>query len=201
MTFEAYASWIAASHAPLDTIAHDPADGDTAGTDGRPPYLRREFVLRAAPVRARIYIATLGGYRLTVNGAPAGPGVFTPDWTDYRYRVTYQTYDATGLLHAGPNAIGVLLGAGWYASRFGFSSKRYAYGPPPVRMPRAGTRPLPSPAMANLDIDYGRPNGVRGPNHHLRISIQRRRLIGIARPGQGGRVWLRQIGRIRIRDG
>ena len=85
-------------------------------------------------MRARIYITSLGGYRLTVNGAPAGPGVFTPDWTDYRYRVTYQTYDATRLLHAGPNAIGVLLGAGWYASRFGFSSKRYAYGPPPVRM-------------------------------------------------------------------
>ncbi|HEY8062748.1 MAG TPA: family 78 glycoside hydrolase catalytic domain [Gemmatimonadales bacterium] len=128
------ASWIARSKAPLDTLAHDPADGDTTATDGRPPLLRRGFVLRAAPVRARIYIATLGGYRLTVNGAPAGPGVFTPDWTDYRYRVTYQTYDATRLLHAGPNAIGVLLGAGWYASRFGFSSKRYAYGPPPVRV-------------------------------------------------------------------
>ena len=65
---------------------------------------------------------------------PQGRGVFNPDWTDYRARVTYQTYDATRLLHAGPNVIGVLLGAGWYASRFGFSSKRYAYGPPPVRL-------------------------------------------------------------------
>ncbi|MGH7593997.1 MAG: family 78 glycoside hydrolase catalytic domain, partial [Gemmatimonadales bacterium] len=81
-----------------------------------------------------IYVAALGGYRLTVNGAPAGPGVFNPDWTDYRYRLTYQTYDATSLLHAGQNAVGVLLGAGWYASRFGFSSRRYAYGPPPVRI-------------------------------------------------------------------
>ena len=128
------ASWIAASRTMLDTIAHDPADGDSTATDGRPPMLRRTFTLRAAPVRARIYLATLGGYRLTVNGAPAGPNAFNPDWTDYRYRVTYQTYDATPLLHAGSNAIGVLLGAGWYASRFGFSSKRYAYGPPPVRM-------------------------------------------------------------------
>ena len=129
-----HGNWIAASRAMLDTIAHDPADGDSASTDGRPPLLRRSFTLRSQPVRARIYMATLGGYRLTINGATAGPGAFNPDWTDYRYRVTYQTYDATRLLHAGPNTIGVLLGAGWYASRFGFSSKRYAYGPPPVRM-------------------------------------------------------------------
>jgi alpha-L-rhamnosidase len=127
-------AWIAASRAALDTVAHDPADGDSASTDGRPPLLRRSFTLRTAPVRARIYLATLGGYRLTVNGAPAGPGAFNPDWTDYRYRLTYQTYDATRLLHAGSNAVGVLLGPGWYASRFGFSSRRYAYGPPPVRM-------------------------------------------------------------------
>ena len=136
------ASWIAGSMAPLDTIEHDGLTGDSALDAGRPPLLRRAFVLRGAPIRARIYIATLGGYRLTVNGAPAGPGVFTPDWTDYRYRLTYQTYDATGELHAGANALGVLLGAGWYASRFGFSSRRYAYGPPPVRM------------LLELDVTY-----------------------------------------------
>lgn len=128
------AQWIAASHAMLDTIAHDPADGDSASADGRPPLLRRTFTLRAAPLRARMYVAVLGAYRLSVNGRTAGRGVFTPDWTDYRDRLTYQTYDATPLLHAGRNAVGVLLGAGWYASRFGFSSKRYAYGPPPVRL-------------------------------------------------------------------
>ena len=128
------AKWIAASRAMLDTIAHDPLDGDTANTDGRPPLLRRDVVLPARPVRARIYVTALGSYRLSINGQPVSRAVFTPDWTDYRYRVTYQTYDVTSLLRAGPNALGVLLGAGWYASRFGFSSKRYAYGPPPVRL-------------------------------------------------------------------
>jgi alpha-L-rhamnosidase len=90
--------------------------------------------LRALPVRARVYATALGSYRLTVNGAPAGRGALLPDWTDYRYRLTYQTYDVTRLLRAGENAVGVVLGAGWYAGRMGYWSKRYAYGPPPVRL-------------------------------------------------------------------
>ncbi|HET7024432.1 MAG TPA: alpha-L-rhamnosidase N-terminal domain-containing protein, partial [Gemmatimonadales bacterium] len=128
------AQWIAANRAMLDTLPHDPLDGDTTSTDGRPPLLRKALDLKAMPVRARIYATALGSYRLTINGRPASRAVFTPDWTDYRDRVTYQTYDVTSLVHRGPNALGVLLGAGWYASRFGFSSKRYAYGPPPVRL-------------------------------------------------------------------
>ena len=127
------ATWIAASNAPLDTVAPTTADTAAYGA-GRVPLLRRSFRLVAAPVRARIYATALGSYRLTMNGAPAGPGVLVPDWTDYRYRVTYQTYDVTRLLRRGANALGVVLGAGWYAGRMGYSSTRYAYGPPPVRL-------------------------------------------------------------------
>jgi alpha-L-rhamnosidase len=127
------ATWIAASSTPLDTIA--PETADTGGNaSGRVPLLRRSFRLSGAPVRARIYATALGSYRLTVNGKPAGPGTLLPDWTDYRYRLTYQTYDVTRLLQRGGNAMGVVLGAGWYAGRMGYSSKRYAYGPPPVRL-------------------------------------------------------------------
>ena len=127
------AAWIAASDAPLDTAARIGTDGPAADS-GTVPLLRRAFALRGAPVRARIYATALGSYRLTVNGRAAGPGVLVPDWTDYRDRVTYQTYDITRLLRPGRNAMGVLLGAGWFASRMGFASKRYAYGPPPVRL-------------------------------------------------------------------
>ena len=127
------ATWIAASDAPLDTVAPATADTSTYGT-GRVPLLRRSFRTDAVPVRARIYATALGSYRLTVNGLRAGPGVLVPDWTDYRYRVTYQTYDITRLLRRGDNALGVVLGAGWYAGRMGYSSTRYAYGPPPVRV-------------------------------------------------------------------
>ena len=128
------ATWIASSPAPLDTIAREGADTGASHGDGRPPLLRRSFALSGTPVRARVYATALGSYRLSVNGVPAGPGVFLPDWTDYRARLTYQTYDVTRLLRPGRNALGVVLGAGWYASRMGFSSRRYAYGPPPVRL-------------------------------------------------------------------
>ena len=127
------AAWIAASAAPLDTTA--PAPGDTSGAAaGRVPLLRRAFRLASLPMRARVYATALGSYRLTVNGVRAGPGDLVPDWTDYRSRLTYQTYDVTRLLRRGENALGVVLGAGWYAGRMGYTSRRWAYGPPPVRL-------------------------------------------------------------------
>ena len=134
------AVWIAASDAPLDTVAH--LEREPAAGPGTVPMLRRGFVVHGSPVRARIYAAALGAYRLTVNGRSVGPGALVPDWTDYRYRLTYQTWDVTRLVRRGDNAIGALLGAGWFASRMGYSSRRYAYGPPPVRL------------LLELHVDY-----------------------------------------------
>ncbi|HTT69525.1 MAG TPA: family 78 glycoside hydrolase catalytic domain [Gemmatimonadales bacterium] len=127
------ATWIAASSAPLDTVARIGADGPAADS-GTVPLLRRAFAVHGAPVRARIYATALGSYRLAVNGRSVGRGVLQPDWTDYRYRLTYQAYDVTPLVRRGRNVVGALLGAGWFASRMGFSSARYAYGPAPVRL-------------------------------------------------------------------
>jgi alpha-L-rhamnosidase len=38
-----------------------------------------------------------------------------PGWTDYDRLVLYSTYDITGLLRAGQNVVGVMLGKGKYA--------------------------------------------------------------------------------------
>ncbi|MGH7581721.1 MAG: family 78 glycoside hydrolase catalytic domain [Gemmatimonadales bacterium] len=136
------AHWIAGSLAPLDTLPRDPLDATGMTGGSRPPLLRRSFTLRARPVSARIFIAALGGYRLHINGVTIPADAFTPDWTDYRDRITYQTFDVTSVLRPGPNALGLLLGAGWYASRIGFSPRRYNFGPPPVR------------AMVELHVRY-----------------------------------------------
>ena len=37
-----------------------------------------------------------------------------PGWTDYRKRIHYRAYDVTSLLSTGPNAIGAILGDGWF---------------------------------------------------------------------------------------
>ncbi|MEU0808054.1 alpha-L-rhamnosidase [Streptomyces sp. NPDC005970] len=82
----------------------------------RPALLRREFRLAAKPVaRARLYSTALGLYEAEVNGERVGKDRLAPGWTDYRKRVQYQTYDVTGLLRRGANAIGVILASGWYS--------------------------------------------------------------------------------------
>ena len=50
------------------------------------------------------------------RGSRVGGDVLTPDFTDYRKRVLYQTYDVTNLLVNGNNVISALLGDGWYGS-------------------------------------------------------------------------------------
>ena len=71
---------------------------------------------RARSAARRVYASALGVYRLHINGQPVGNDYFTPDWTDYNKRVYYNTYDVTDLVQAnGPNAIGGVLAAGWYA--------------------------------------------------------------------------------------
>ena len=79
--------------------------------------LRREFTLETAPVRARAYLAGIGYYELRLNGGKVGDHVLDPGYTPFDKRVLYVTYDITGQLRAGPNAVGLMLGEGWYHAR------------------------------------------------------------------------------------
>ena len=95
--------------------------------------LRRAFTVSKPPRSARIYATALGSYRLFLNGKRVGRDILTPDWTDYRKRVLYQTYDVTAMLANGQNVIGAMLGDGWYGSGLG-SGLRFNFGPPPTRL-------------------------------------------------------------------
>jgi alpha-L-rhamnosidase len=79
--------------------------------------LRKEFSLSARVRRARAYVSGLGYYELYLNGTKVGDHVLDPGWTTYDKRVLYTTYDITSLLQSGPNAVGVMLGQGWYGSK------------------------------------------------------------------------------------
>ena len=78
------------------------------------PVLRKEFTLKGEPLRARLYITSLGYYEAELNGSRVGDQVLTPGWTSYSHRVQYQTYDVTSMLRAGGNALGATLANGWY---------------------------------------------------------------------------------------
>ncbi len=93
------------------------------------PYLRREFELRSGITSARLYITSLGLYEAEINGNVVGDHVFSPGWTVYDQHLRYQTFDVTGLLQEGPNALGAILGDGWFRGRIGFGGgQRNAYG-------------------------------------------------------------------------
>ena len=67
----------------------------------------------------------------TSTGRRVGRDELTPGWSEYRKRVYYQTYDVTNLVKTGDNAIGAILGDGWYASDLAFTGKRKNYGGDP----------------------------------------------------------------------
>lgn len=87
--------------------------------DGMTSELRREFHVDRQIKQARLYITALGLYRFKINGRSAAADYFEPGWTDYHKRIQYQTYDVTGLIQSGRNAIAVDLGPGWYAGNVG----------------------------------------------------------------------------------
>jgi len=91
--------------------------------------LRKEWALPAAVVRARAYVTALGYYELYINGRRIGHNVLDPAFTLYPKRVLYSTYDVTGALHAGPNAIGAMLGGGWATLSLRSSFKGYYSSP------------------------------------------------------------------------
>jgi alpha-L-rhamnosidase len=93
------------------------------------PFLRRDFDVRPGVTSARLYVTALGVYEVQLNGSTVGDHVLAPGWTSYQKRLRYQTFDVTSLLHEGPNAIGAILGDGWYRGRFGFDGgRRNIYG-------------------------------------------------------------------------
>ncbi|NUN96955.1 MAG: alpha-L-rhamnosidase N-terminal domain-containing protein, partial [Candidatus Omnitrophica bacterium] len=99
--------------------------------------LRKEFSLTQPIRRAVVHVSALGFYELRLNGERVGDQILAPEWTDYPSRVQYQTYEVTGLLRAGANAVAAHLGDGWYSGRIGLSNivpdgpLRGIYGPRP----------------------------------------------------------------------
>jgi len=104
--------------------------------------LRKTFSLAKAVKSARIYSTALGAYQLYLNGQRVGNDVLAPGWTDYRKRVVYQVYDVTEQVRQGGNAIGAILGGGWYADGLSWLQNRYNFGPPPVRL------------LVQLEVEY-----------------------------------------------
>ncbi len=88
---------------------------DTRDVNLKPaPYFRKTFNTNKSIRSARAYIAVAGLYELSINGQAIGNHRLDPMYTRFDRRTMYVTHDVTKQVQSGKNAIGVLLGNGWY---------------------------------------------------------------------------------------
>jgi alpha-L-rhamnosidase len=78
------------------------------------PLFRKTFPVHKPILTARAYIAAAGLFELFVNGQKVGNHRLDPMYTRFDRRTLYVTHEVTQLLKHGENAIGVILGNGWY---------------------------------------------------------------------------------------
>lgn len=77
------------------------------------PWMRKEFDVED-PAGAVLAICGLGYYEVYINGEKVGDHRLDPIVSVYDKRALYVTYDVSSMLKKGRNAIGVVLGTGWF---------------------------------------------------------------------------------------
>lgn len=130
------AKWIAYSTLPdsLRIVPGEEGKGKKkrASLNDVLPLIRKNFIVKKRLKRATIFISGLGQFEMHLNGTKVGDHFLDPTWTEYKKEAMYVTFDVTKQLKPGENAIGVMLGNGFY---FIPRDKRYrkltdAYGFP-----------------------------------------------------------------------
>jgi len=109
------------------------------------PLLRKSFQVNKEIKSARAYVTGLGYFELYLNGSKVGQDVLVPNLTAYgkrpglennyisvpdnfrEYRVMYLSYNIKDLLKKGENAIGAILGNGFYNAPINWTQ---SYGSP-----------------------------------------------------------------------
>ena len=91
-------------------------------------YIRCEFFVKDSLQSAILYMTALGVYAAYVNGEAVDDQLLMPGFTNYRARLQVQEYDLTKRLHAGNNALGVILGEGGYRGTTGAMNQTNYYG-------------------------------------------------------------------------
>jgi hypothetical protein len=99
------------------------------------PYFRKEFSSVKKLKAALVFIGGLGHYELYINGKRQGDRFLSPGWTDYDVTCYYNTFDVTDQIRRGENAIGVIVGNGFYnINRERYRKLVIAYGAPKMIM-------------------------------------------------------------------
>lgn len=120
--------------------------GSDAQNDPRPAepalLLRTEFTPQKQVVNARLYATALGAFEARLNGHKVGKAYLTPEISVAESHIFYNIFDVTEQVRNGHNALGFIVGDGFYATAFGWRLERYGFGPAPRRL------------LAQLRLDY-----------------------------------------------
>jgi alpha-L-rhamnosidase len=98
----------------------DPAQPKPTEPLPTPRYLRKEFTVSSKIKKAVLYVTALGLYEVRLNGKKVGDHILAPEWTNYLKRVQVDALDVTRMLNEGSNAIGAIVGNGWFCGNFQF---------------------------------------------------------------------------------
>lgn len=124
------------SNAEFKKPAFKAAWKDVDTLSARSIIVRKDFDARRKATNAIAYICGLGHYELSINGKKVGDSEFAPLWSEYDKTVYYNAYDVTSYIQKGDNAIGVLLGNGFFnVQRLGrYSKLAIGFGAPSLMM-------------------------------------------------------------------
>lgn len=102
-------------------------------------YFRNVFETDKKIKAARAYVCGLGYYELYINGEKTGDHVLDPAPSNYDSQAYYVSYDVTDQLKTGKNALGIILGNGFYGQDISWKSdpeseRDLSFGIPAVRL-------------------------------------------------------------------
>ncbi len=99
------------------------------------PQFRKQFTLKKEVKQALAFVTGLGQFDFFLNGHKVGNQFLDPGWTNYDKEALYVTFDLTNQLKQGDNALGLMLGGGFYT----IPKERYyklltSFGAPKARL-------------------------------------------------------------------
>ncbi|HRH41105.1 MAG TPA: family 78 glycoside hydrolase catalytic domain [Pyrinomonadaceae bacterium] len=93
------------------------------------PMLRTAFKTEEKKIdNARLYVTARGIYEMYLNGKRVGDDYYNPGFTQYPKTHFYQTYDVTAQIKNGENALGAMLGEGWWSGVLSFDAIHNHFG-------------------------------------------------------------------------
>ncbi|MEE6286871.1 family 78 glycoside hydrolase catalytic domain [Georgenia sp. MJ173] len=94
---------------------------------GAQTHLRTEFRTNPAKdiAKARMYVTAQGAYEMFINGDRMSEDFLNPGMSTFAKTLNYHTYDVTDMLSNGTNAVGALLGPGFWTGHMTFTPGNY----------------------------------------------------------------------------